>query len=334
MPRARVLSPAALASPRTRRVAVAALVFLLLVATAAAFAVVERLKLERAPVTGPRFDRLLAPTCACEHARAALRIRLREPETIDASIVDAGGKRVRTLAAALPRPRGSTRFTWDGRDDEGNVVRDGRYRLRLDLREDERSIVIPTPIRVDATPPRLRLLTVTPRVFSPDGDGRGDRVLYRYRASEGSRARVYVEGKPRVRGWFWPAGAARVPWRAAGKDRRWRPGAYRTWITARDRAGNESERSRTVVVRIRYVELRERRIELVRRTLTFTVEADAKTVAWTLRPRRGRGRAIAAGNGRPGRFSVHLRRRPRPGRYVLRVSVRTESDRARVLVAR
>ncbi|MDQ3867602.1 MAG: hypothetical protein M3304_12385 [Actinomycetota bacterium] len=334
MPRARVVSPAALASPRTRRLAVGALVFLLLVATAAAFAVAERLKLERAPVTGPRFERLLAPTCACEHATATLRIRLREPETIDASMVDARGERVRTLAAALPRPRGSTRFTWDGRDDEGNVVSDGRYRLRLDLREDERSIVIPTPVRVDATPPRLQLLAVTPRVFSPDGDGRGDRVLYRYRASEGSRARVYVDGKRRVRGWFWPAGAGRVPWRASGKDGLWRPGAYRTWITALDRAGNESERSRTVVVRIRYVELRERRIALARRTLTFTVGADAKTVAWTLRAPTGRGRVVAAGKVRPGRFSFRLPRRPRPGRYVLRVAVGAESDRALVVVAR
>jgi hypothetical protein len=329
--RGRVLPRAALDSPRARRTAVAALVVLLLLATAAAFAVAERLKLQRAPVTAPRFERVVGPTCRCEHATATLRVRLRARETIDASIVDADGEHVRTLASALRRPRGNVRFTWNGRDDDGDVVRDGVYRLRLGLRERDRSIVIPTPIRVDATPPRVDLVDLRPRVFSPDGDGRGDRVLYRYRASEGARARVYVDAVPAVRGRFWRAGPGRVRWWARGKDGLWPPGSYRTWLTALDRAGNESEPSRTVVVRIRYVDLREPRIELAGRRLAFTAEADATRIAWTL-VRAGGGGLVDRGTSGPGRVAVDLPRRPPPGRYVLRVSVGAASERATVVV--
>ena len=156
-----------------------ALVLVLLLATAVAFAVAERLKLERSPVTAPRLTRLIGPTCECDKRTARLAVRLREPDVIDAAIVDTAGDHVRTLATNLRRSRGVVRFTWDGRDDADAVVRDGRYRLSVHLDGEDRTIVVPTPIRVDTTAPRLRLVSATPRVISPDGDGRADRVLFR-----------------------------------------------------------------------------------------------------------------------------------------------------------
>ena len=73
------------------------LVLALLVATTAAFALTEALKLERSPVTAPRFDKLFSPTCACETSTERLALRLREPSTIDAVIVDDVCETVRTL---------------------------------------------------------------------------------------------------------------------------------------------------------------------------------------------------------------------------------------------
>ncbi|MDQ4018861.1 MAG: hypothetical protein M3188_03375 [Actinomycetota bacterium] len=224
----------------------------LLLATVAAFALAERLKLERSPVTAPRFTRLIGPECGCEKARADLRVRLRQADRVTAMIVGEDGEEVRRLATRLERPRGRVRFVWDGRDGAGKPAADGLYRLRLELERADRTITIPTPVRVDGTPPRLRLVSATPRAITPDGDGRADRVLYVYRSSERAYAVVYVNGRYTVRGRSWRRGRGRVRWRARVEGGGYvEPGVYRTWIEAVDPAGNRSERSPVVTVRVR-----------------------------------------------------------------------------------
>ncbi len=134
--------------PRVRRVALTALVLVLLAGATAAFALTEALKLERAPLTVRRFDGAVTPLCGCPARRAWLVIRLRERDVLDAAIVDADGEEVRVLATGLERPAGIVRFRWNGRDDEGRVVAEGSYRLRIELHEQEQTIVIPRTIRV------------------------------------------------------------------------------------------------------------------------------------------------------------------------------------------
>lgn len=136
--------------PPVRRTALTALVLALLVGATGAFALTEALKLERDPLTVRRFDRVVSPLCRCPARRALLVLRLREADTIDAAIIDDDGEEVRVLASGVNRRRGVVRFRWDGRDDAGRVVADGSYRLRIRLREKERTIVIPRTIRVDA----------------------------------------------------------------------------------------------------------------------------------------------------------------------------------------
>ena len=114
-----------------RRVALIALTLLLLAGTTLAFGVTQTLKLERSPITGPRFDQIFSPTCRCETDIAQLSFRLRRPDRVDAVLVDGSGDPVRTLASDLPRPRGRVTFLWNGRDEAGEVVSDGRYRLRF-----------------------------------------------------------------------------------------------------------------------------------------------------------------------------------------------------------
>ncbi len=135
--------------PRVRRAALTALVLALLAGATAAFALTEALKLEGAPLTVRRFDHEVAPLCRCPARRAWLVVRLRERDVLDAAIVDADGDEVRVLATALERPAGVVRFRWNGRDDGGRVVAEGTYRLRIELREQEQTIVIPRTIRVD-----------------------------------------------------------------------------------------------------------------------------------------------------------------------------------------
>ena len=318
-----------------RRLTVTALVLLLLAATAGAFGLTERLKLERSPVTAPRFDRLLSPTCGCKRSVARLSLRLRNADRVDASIVDARGNHVRSLAKGVDRRRGRATFAWDGRADDGEPVPDGLYRLRIRLARADRTIVVPTPVRVDGTPPRIRLLAAEPRVISPDGDGRGERVRFTYRTTEGSAAVVLVDGRPTVRGAWREAGRRRIRWYGRIERRPLRAGSYRAWLEAVDPAGNRSERTRSIRVRVRYAELAGTRLRArAGGVLRFRVDADAKTVRWTL-ARRGRQAAVAEGSVRPGRASVRLSRRDvAPGRYVLTVKVGDHGDRAAVVVRR
>src|SRR5262245_20465248 len=184
---------ARLKSPRVRPVVLVTVVLCLLIGSAAAFAVAERLKLERSPVASPKIQRILGPTCDCPKDTANLSFGLRHSDRVTASIVDANGRRIRLLLDNERRRAGRINLTWDGRNDSGDVVHDGRYRLRVALGQAHRTITIPTPVRVDTRPPRLRLIDATPNVFSPDGDGRADRVLYRYRSSELGRVAVFAD---------------------------------------------------------------------------------------------------------------------------------------------
>jgi hypothetical protein len=138
---------------RRRRTALTALVIALLAGATAAFALTEALKLDRSALTVRRFDRVLSPRCRCPERVAWLVVRLREADTIDAAIVDADGNEVRRLATGLDRAAGIVRLRWAGRNDAGRLVAPGRYRLRVRLREKERTIVLARTIRVDASTP-------------------------------------------------------------------------------------------------------------------------------------------------------------------------------------
>ncbi|MBD0289711.1 MAG: hypothetical protein ICV74_00540 [Thermoleophilia bacterium] len=315
-----------------RRIAVALLAGGLLAASAAAFAVAERLKLERSPLTAPKLDRLIAPECECPGARADLAVRLRRADTIDVSIVDGGGAHVRWLATGIPQAAGVARFTWDGRTDGGSVVRDGRYRLRVHLRESDRTITVPTPIRVDATPPTMRLLEAAPLVISPDGDDRADRVRYVYRADETvTYGVVFVDGTLRAKSRRWPGTEGRVKWygRVGASRRSTKPGTYSTWLAVLDQAGNRSRPSRRVLVRVRYVELHGvPRRAAAGRAFRVSVDADARQVSLRLvGPGLERVRRVP-----PGPVTVRAPRRP--GRYTLTASVGAHAERSLFRVRR
>ena len=145
------------------RLAPTLLALALIGATAVAFVVTERLKLERAPITAPRFTRDFSPVCNCPTARARLALRFRRPETIDAEIVDASGEPVRELARDRQVAAGVEVFVWDGRDDSGDIAPDGRYRLRLHFDRERRTILVPTDVRLDTKPPALRVFATGPR---------------------------------------------------------------------------------------------------------------------------------------------------------------------------
>jgi hypothetical protein len=147
------------------------IVLVLLGATAAAFAVTERLKLERSPITGTQVDRVFSPVCECARDVSVISFILRRRETVTLDILDRNGRSIRTVVRNRREPAGRVSYTWDGRDNADRVVPEGVYRPRVRLRRNGRTIVLPNPIRVDSTAPTITLVRVFPRVFSPDGDG-------------------------------------------------------------------------------------------------------------------------------------------------------------------
>ncbi len=315
---ARAYNPGAVA-----RYAPAALVAALLVATAAAFAYTERLKLTPSPILGTRVDRkVFSPVCRCETDTATISFRLRQRDRLTVELVDRRGAGVRTLVRDRLTPRGRVTFYWDGRDDAGRVVPEGSYRPRVHLAGERRTILMPNPIRVDVTPPLVQLLSLEPRVFSPDGDGRADRVVARYRVDEPSYVSLYVDGEQRVRK-RGQQKSGRIEWYGLLDGQPEAAGVYRVSLGARDVAGNLGRRTRELPVVIRYVALGRRRIVAAAGgRFAVLVLSDAARVSWRLGGR--------SGFARPG--TLKLRAPLRPGRYTLTVSANGFDARAAVVV--
>lgn len=304
------------------RYAPAALVAALLVATAAAFAYTEKLKLTPSPILGTSVDKVFSPVCDCDTDVAEISFRLRNRDRMTVEVIDSGGGLVRTLVDREPTPRGPVAVVWNGRDDAGAVVAEGSYRPRVHLERQRRTIVMPNPIRVDTTPPEVSLVSLRPRVFSPDGDGRKDRVRARYRVSEPSSVSLYVDGVQRVRKRGQTTGG-RIEWFGRLEGEPLPPALYRLALGARDTAGNLGARTSPRAVVIRYVALGRDRIETVAGArFAVLVLSDAARVEWRLGAREGVTR--------PG--TLRLRAPLQPGRYTLTVTANGFRDRAAVFV--
>lgn len=296
----------------------------LLVATAVAFVYTEKLKLTPSPILGTRVDKAFSPVCDCDTDTATISFRLERRDVLTVDLIDGDGDIIRTLVRHRPEERGRVFFFWDGRDDAGRVVPEGSYRPRVHLEGERRTIVMPNPIRVDVTPPEVELVSVSPRVFSPDGDGRGDRVVIRYAVDEPASVLLYVDGEQRVRkrgqqkagqlDWYGRVGGEPLP-----------RGVYRVALGARDVAGNLGQRTPKRSVAIRYVALGRDRVEVAAGArFAVLVLSDAARIDWRLGARRG--------TARPG--TLRVRAPLQPGRYTLAVTANGFSARAAVLVRR
>ena len=291
------------------------LVVLLLGATATAFVVTEHLKLEDSPVIGTKYPDLFSP----RKVELTIGFRLRREEEIRLDIADASGDLVRHGIGSGVFGQAFHQFAWDGRDDAGRIVPDGRYRIELQLVDENRTVEFPKDVRVDSTPPAIVDVDVRHGVFSPDGDGRADRVDLRYRFSEPATAILYVEGKRVLQSHSrLPTGT--MQWYGRGR----RPGEYRLALAAQDLAGNIAGSTREYTVRIRFVQLFQRRYSVRGRVLRLRISTDARKVQWRLAGRTG--------TARPPRLAIPVP--SRPGRYRLVVTANGHHTRATVVVGK
>jgi hypothetical protein len=320
---------------RVKKLLPIVLVVGLLVATAAAFAVTEQLKLEESPILNTRLDQLVSPVCtACKPNAKEARIafRLRREDDLSLDIVDRDGQPVRdNLVSGHFIPR-FLEFSWDGRDGQGRVVPDGLYRVRVTLEDENRTLEFPNEISVDATAPSIAEITVRPRVFSPDGDGRADQVNLLYRFSAGAYPVLYVDGR-RLGPGFRKRPIGVMQWYALQDGRGLPPGEYRLALAAKDDVGNLSPSTREFTVRIRYVELRQSRyVVKAGSRVRLRVSTDAQRVRYRL---AGRGRVFEGrARARRGVRALVLRVPSSPGRYLLTVRAHGHVDRAVFIVRR
>jgi hypothetical protein len=143
--------------PRRRASAGAVVFALLVVLTIAAFGWSQRLKhnplvLDRATF-GTAASRSFTPNRDCRFDRERIRFRVTRSDRATVQVVAPGGRLVITLARGvyLKRYHFFT-FYWDGRSRNDGIAPPGRYKLRVKLLGQERSLVPPGVIRLHRAP--------------------------------------------------------------------------------------------------------------------------------------------------------------------------------------
>jgi flagellar hook assembly protein FlgD len=228
------------------------IVFALLVAsTFGAFFVAQRLKHDPSPVQQYTAYPVFSPNGDGRVDAERINFKLRRADEVTIDVIDRKGDVVRNLVKdrSLAAYR-QTRFRWDGRTDEDRLAPDGLYRMRITLREEGRSLVIPGSFALDTTPPKILVTSIGPKPAGlrpvpkilPSVDGVSARVRFR---GPGRRTTVTVfqTGPSSVRSVVGPVklpdGVKTWSWDgrlADGSEAR--QGTYAVVVTARDAAGN------------------------------------------------------------------------------------------------
>ena len=221
-----------------RRYVATGVVLALLLGTAVAFAETERLKLQPTPIEESFVQPAFSPTCACDQARAEIRVRLHRADSATVRILDSNSDTVRVLAEDKRLPSGRSRLLWDGRTEAGARAPDGVYHVDVHLNRPDRTFRLPQSVVLDTVAPTVRVRSYTRNAQL------SQYVRVFYRASEPAHGILYVDGAKAVGPTYARRPRAQLQWRAP------RPGPYRLQVAAVDLAGNLGPRTPVFVVRV------------------------------------------------------------------------------------
>jgi hypothetical protein len=295
----------------------------LLIATAAAFAITERLKLTKSSVYGTKVAKGLSPTCGCARGKAGISFKLRKHDDLTVSVLNVHNEEV-ALLASQSFPKGLVRLKWNGRDDLGKRAPDGTYLVRIHLSGAHQTITLPNRLLVATTAPQILTVSRNRDVFSPDGDKQADFVRLTYQLSKPARVILYLDGKQVLKSFHHPQSGG-VSWYGTSDDAVLPAGTYTLEMGAVDPFGNSTpvaERFR-VTVQIRYITIAAHRITVAAgHRLVIGVSTDAKRYAWRLGKVKGHSRSHV----------LNVRVPTRRGRYTLVVEEQGHVDRAAVFV--
>jgi hypothetical protein len=300
------------------------LVVLLVLSTGVAFAVTERLKLEKAPIYKTEVTRSFSPACRLSVkgciARASISFFLRRSDRVTVTVLNSNGDEVRTLLDGKRRKQGKLQVVWNGQDGAGRIASDGSYRVRVHLANRRSTITLPNVIELDTTAPKITLVSVKPRTISPDGDGRSDAVHIVFTVSGRARALLYADGRlvstGRLR-------SRKIDWQ--GKiGGRLRLGRHRLTLRAEDEVGNLSLPTAPVTVDVRILRLRPLQINTtVGAPFSVGISTDRRLLSWR----------FAGKTGFTTRKRLFLRAPDLPGQYWLLVHSGPYGAGARVNVS-
>ncbi len=296
----------------------------LLVATAAAFAITEHLKLVRSPIYGTLVSKTLSPVCGCARGKATIRVKLRRGDVVTLTILDRQRRVVRTLAAGEYVPRGPAFFSWNGLTASGTRAPDGVYQPEIHLAQQRRTILFPNRIVLDTRPPRVLSVSASRDLISPDGDGVGDSVRIRYRLDTPAHVLVYLGRRLLIRGRFHKP-KDEVTWYGKVDGVALRPGSYTLEVGAVDLAGNQTPFAarRPLTIRVRYIAVpRQVVVHAPGSRFTVPVDTDARRYRWTLNGRQG----VATGT------LLRLRAPAKRGTYALVLLEHGHTARASIVV--
>ena len=222
--------------------------------------------------------------------------RLGAPATVTATLADASGRALSTLFSE-PRSAGPQSFVFTGQG-----IADGTYRIVLQaVGANGRQVAARVPVVVSRT---LSAFAAARTVFSPNGDGRADRIDFAFALAAPAQVRLRV-----LRAGKWVAtpfaaalqpGPQRLSWDGSKRVGRSLDGAYEAELTVTDAVGAVSQRvpfaldTRPPVLRL-----------LSLRPVTLELSEPAEVVLNVNGVRRVVKRT------RAGRFAVGFRFRPR-----------------------
>jgi hypothetical protein len=296
----------------------------LLIATAAAFAITERLKLTKSAVYGTKVSRGLSPTCGCARGKAGISFKLRKHDNLTVTVLNTHKDEV-TLLAAQSFPKGLVQLKWNGRDDLGRRAPDGVYLVRIHLSGAHQTITLPNRIVLDTTTPKIITVSPNREQFSPDGDQQADFVRLNYQLSKPARVVLYLGGRKVVGPTYRHPASGSVSWDGKVDGSALPAGFYTLELGAVDPLGNSTpvaERER-VTVEIRYIQLAAHKLVVAAgHRLVIGVSTDAKRYAWRLGKQKGHSRSHV----------LNIRASTRSGRYTLVVEENGHIDRAAVFV--
>jgi hypothetical protein len=305
----------------------------LLVATAAAFAITEHLKLVKSDILGvqisngvahgkPTAKTVFSPVCNCLSSRAIVGIKLRNTGRVTVTIVDSHHDEVRTIRSdVLMRARHPEQFAWDGRTDTGAVAPDGVYHPWVHL--PRHTYRFTNDITVDTKAPQVQ---ARPPKKSTLFAGAGRTVAIGYTLSEKAHVLVYLEGRKIIKGHATQT-TDRIKWTGRRNHRPLPAGTYVLSIGAEDLAGNvtPAAKRKTVTIVVSYIQLTPERITVRSgHRLTVHVETAAKRYTWRIGQRHG---------ARHGKV-LRLRAPTTPGTYRLVVAENRHTATAVVQVRR
>jgi hypothetical protein len=303
----------------------------LLVATSAAFAITEHLKLEKSPIYGVRIFSLrpgkptmFSPVCgqACPTRSAKVGLTLRKSGRVTVTIVDSDGHQVATIAPnVLMQARQPKTFAWGGEITDGAVAPDGVYYPVVALPGHKYKFI--NKITLDTVPPKVLSaagVKSKPVLFA----GRGRSVAIRYTLSKRAHAVLYLHGQKVALGRH-SRPSDKIKWTGKFDGRRLPAGRYVLSVGAQDLAGNQTPvvDRKNVTVFLRYVELTPARTAVkAGRPFKVHVQTAARRYSWRLGTKHGERRGK----------TLRLRAPTTPGRYHLIVTANGHAATAVVQV--